>query len=88
MLVISNDPENDRLQIMNQTPPDYAVDNCENLTEETVTLMYRGKPTTIKAKRLCMQCDACLQASMGTHRCWVSYDELLEDEYLAVFVKY
>ena len=88
MLVIENDPEGKRMRVMNQTPPDYAVENCANLTDVTVTLVYRGKPTTVQAKRLCMACDACLQATTGTQCAWHSYDELLEGEYMAVFMDY
>ena len=88
MLMVENDPEHQRMRIMNQTPPDYAVKNCENLTDVTVTLYYKGKPTTLQAKRLCMACDACLQTTTGTNCCWIDYDTLLEEEYMAVFVKY
>ena len=88
MLVMDNDPEHERLLVMEQTPPDHAVANCNNLTDVTITLTYRGQPTTLQAKRLCMECEACRQATTGTQLCWVDYDALREDEYLAVFVKY
>ena len=73
---------------MEQTPPDYAVEHCENLSDVTVTLVYRGKPTTLEAKRLCMTCDACLQATTGTYLHWEEYDVLGDAQYTAVFVKY
>ena len=88
MLVMENDPENRRLLLMEQTPPDYAVENCENLTDVTVTLVHRDKPTTLEAKRLCMECDACLKATTGTYLHWEEYDVLGDAQYTAVFVKY
>ena len=88
MLVIENDPEQQRLHIIEQTPPDYAVEHCDNITDVTVTLYYRGKPTEIQAKRLCMECEACLQATTGTQYRWADYRELGEEGYRAVFVKY
>ena len=88
MLVIDNDPEQQRLQIVEQTPPDYAVSNCENMTDVTVTLYYRGKPTQMQAKRLCMECEACLRATTGTQLRWADYQELGDLNYRAVFVKY
>ena len=88
MLVIENDPEQQRLHIMEQTPPDYAVENCENITDVTITMYYRGKPTEMQAKRLCMECDACLQCTTGTQYRWADYQELGGEGYRAVFVKY
>ena len=88
MLVMENDAEGRRLHVMEQTPPDYAAANCENMSDVTVTLVYRGKPTTVEAKRLCMECDACRQSTTGTQYRWVDYDELGDQGYVAVFVKY
>ncbi len=88
MLVMENDTEHERLRIMEQTPPDYAVANCENITDVTVTLYYRGSPTEMQAKRLCMECEACRQATTGTQYRWADYQELGEKKYRAVFVKY
>ena len=88
MLVIENDPEQQRLHIVEQTPPDYAVENCENITDVTITMYYRNNPTEMQAKRLCMECDACLQATTGTQCRWADYQELGKEGYRAVFVKY
>ncbi len=88
ILIIENDPENQRLHIMEQTPPDYAVENCENITDVTITMYYREKPTEMQAKRLCMECEACRQATTGTQYRWADYQELGKEGYRAVFVKY
>ena len=88
MLVIENDPEQQRLHVMEQTPPDHAVANCENITDVTITLRYRGNPTQMQAKRLCMECEACLQATTGTQYRWADYQELGMQNYRAVFVRY
>ena len=88
MLVMENDTEQQRLRIIEQTPPDYAVENCENITDVTVTLYYRGNPTEMQAKRLCMECEACRQSTTGTQYRWVDYQELGEQKYRAVFVKF
>ena len=88
VLVIENDPENGMLRIMEQTSPVYAMEHCQNLADVTVTLYYRGKPTQLAAKRLCMECEACLQATTGTQCRWASYQELGDEKYKAVFVKY
>ncbi len=88
MLIIENLAKEQRMRVMEQTPPDYAVANCENITDVTVTLIHRGKPTQLQAKRLCMECAACRQATTGTQCRWVDYTELVQSEYRAVFVKY
>ena len=88
VLVMENDPDNSMLRVMEQTAPEYAIEHCTGLTDVTVTLYHRGKPTEVQAKRLCMECEACLQATTGTQYRWVSYDELAQEEYRAVFVNY
>jgi len=88
VLVMENDSSAQRVLIMEQTPPDHAVAHCENLTEVEVELMYRGHPTRVTAKRLCMQCPACLQATTGTQLRYASYTELRKSGYQAIFVDY
>ncbi len=88
MLVMENDPAGERLRVMEQTPPDQAVAECENLTDVTVTLIYKDEPTTVQAKRLCMECPACLQSTTGTQERWISYEDLRLGGFMAVFIDY
>ncbi len=88
VLVIENDPAERRLHIIEQTPPDYAYDHCENITDVTVTMFFREKPFQVEARRLCMECEACREATTGTRYHWVTYDELRKQEYRPVFVNY
>ncbi len=88
VLVVENDPEGHRLRIIEQTPPDYACQNCENITDVTVTLYYRGKPSQVEARRLCMECEACRAATTGTYYHWTDYETLRKEEYRPVFVNY
>ena len=88
MLVMENDPEACELTIMDQTAPNSSASLCENLTDVTVTLIHRGKPTVLEARRLCMECPACLSGTTGTRLGRFSYDELGDLGYMAVFVGY
>ena len=88
VLVIENEPDTNTFWIMEQTPPDYAIEHCENMTDVTVTITYRDHPTKIQAKRLCMECAACRQATTGTQYRQATYEEFSEGDFIAVFVDY
>ena len=85
MLVVDNDGSSS-LTVIEQTPPDYARNNCSNKTSVTVTLTYNGTTKQYTATKLCMNCAACRQAGVGTQKKTYSYSSLTS--YYPMYVDY
>lgn len=85
MLVVENDGISS-LTVIEQTPPDYSRSNCTKPKTITVELTYGGQTQTYTAKQLCMECDACRQAGMGTQKKVYYYSALTS--YTPMYVDY